>query len=231
MNTHESNKMKSFIDTEEVMIRHETIWKADEDVANAFSAIQLKLPFVSQYHQAQKKNGDTATVVKSNVKTELIAQAVKVSVSVVSYATSKKDLVLEMKVKVTKSDLANLSQLSLLDTLTVFYNEVKPIGPSLKHLQADDLDKLAQLLKAFKESLPKTGANADQSKTATQNIGETIKELNALYKTLDKHVAPYLYIVPDFYNDYKNSRGVKDLRGKSSKAKKAKKAKGEVKTA
>lgn len=39
-------------------------------------------------------------------------------------------------------------------------------------------------------SVPKTGANIDESKTATQNMGKSIKELNTLYKMLDKRVAP-----------------------------------------
>ena len=208
MNKHETNKMNSFIDTEEVMVRNEAIWKEDEDVANTFGSIRLKLPTVNQFHQAQNKNGNTATVVKSSIKTDLIAQAVKVSDSAVSYAASKKDVVLEMKVKVTKSDLSNLSQLSLLDTLTVFYNTVKPLNSSFKHLKTDDMEKLKTLLQSFKSSMPKTGANSDESKTATQNIGESIKELNALYKKLDKHIAPYKYNFADFFSDYRNPRSV-----------------------
>jgi hypothetical protein len=217
MNKHESNKMNSFIDTEEVMVRNESIWQPDEDVANAFADIKLKLPRVNQFHQAQKKNGNTATVVKSSVKSNLIAQAVKISDSAVSYAASKKDAVLEMNVKVTKSYLANLSQLALLDTLTVFYNYTQPLNGSLKHLEPGDLDKLAQLLQSFKTSMPQTGANNDESKTATQNMGETIKELNSMFKTLDKHLKPYKYTQPDFYSDYTNSRKVKDLKGKGKK--------------
>lgn len=172
---------------------------------------------INLYHQAQKKNGNSATTVKSAYKSDLIATAVKISDSAVSYAVSKKDAVLEMGVKVTKSGLANLSQLVLLDTLTLFYNKVQPLNGSLKHLEAGDVEKLNQLLKSFKASLPKPSADSNETKTATQNIGDTIKEINGLYQTLDKHIAPFKYNQPGFYNDYTNSRMVKDLKGKGKK--------------
>lgn len=58
MNKHES---KFFFSTEEFMVRNEAIWKTDEDVAKAFSPIQLKLPLINIYHQVQKKNGNNAS--------------------------------------------------------------------------------------------------------------------------------------------------------------------------
>jgi len=38
-----------------------------------------------------------------------------------------------------------------------------------------------------------------------------------LYVALDKHMAPYKHVSPNFYNDYMNSRGIKDLRKKGKK--------------
>lgn len=56
MNKQETNKMKnSFFSMEEVLSGNEAIWETDEDVANAFSILQLKLPLINKYHKAQKK--------------------------------------------------------------------------------------------------------------------------------------------------------------------------------
>lgn len=57
----------------------------------------------------------------------------------------------------------------------------------------------------------------DQSKTATQNLATLVTEINEMYTTLDKHIGPFEYTEPDFYNNYRNSRVTKDLK-KVSKA-------------
>lgn len=141
----------------------------------------------------------------------------QISDSAVSYAVSKNDVALEMSVKLTKTGLANLSQVTLYDTLSNFYKVVQPLGGSLKHIEAGDIEKLGALLADYKAAIPKTSANTSETKTATLNIGDTIKQINELYVALDKHMAPYKYVSPNFYNDYMNSRGVKDLRKKGKK--------------
>jgi hypothetical protein len=219
MNKYESNKMNSFFNAEEMMVRNESVWKADQNVENIFKLIQLKLPDVNKFHQAQKKNGNTASVVKSGLKNELIGMAVKISASAVSYAVSQKDAVLEMGVKVTKSNLQASSQIRLYDTLMNFSKKVTLLNGSLTHLDPGDIDKLGELIQAFKASIPKPGADSDELKTATLNIGETIKQLNEMFSTLDKHLAPYAYLSPDFFNDYTNSRKMVNLKGKGKKKK------------
>jgi len=136
-----------------------------------------------------------------------------------------------MEVSLQKTNLSKLKQVVLYNTLVKFYNTVKPLKASLTHLDAGDMDKLGSLLDEYKTSIPKIEADNDTSKTATQNIDETMHELNSLYRKLDKHIRPFEYTHADFYSDYMNSRKVKNLKGKSTKTKKAKKANGEVKAA
>jgi hypothetical protein len=218
MKKRETNKMNSFLNTEEVMNRNESIWKMDEVVKNTYDEIVLKLPLVGKYHEAQKKKGNSGTVIKKVSKKEIIDHSVKISESAVSYAVAQKDIVLEQSVKLTKSDLKGLTQVSLYDLLSNFYKVVLPLKTSLKHLEEGEIEKLDQLLKTYKASIPLTGADKDESQTATLNIGESIKVLNKLFDDLDKHIKPYRYKYPDFYSDYFNSRKVIDLKGKSKRA-------------
>ncbi len=222
MNKRETNKMNSFGISEEVLLRNKPIWETDEVIKNLFGEIQLKLPLVLEYGVKQKKNGTVATVVKQTGKTSLIAHALKISVSAVSFSASQKDLVLEKEVKLIKSDLERLTQIGLYNTLSLFYKKVLPLKNSLKHLEANDIDKLKKLLDDFKTSIPQTGADKDQSQTATYNIGDLIYEINNMFIELDKHIAPYQYSQPDFFRDYQNSRKVIDLKGKSTAKSKAK---------
>ena len=170
MNKRETNKMNSFGISEEVLLRNKPIWETDEVIKNLFGEIQLKLPLVLEYGVKQKKNGTVATVVKQTGKTSLIAHALKISVSAVSFSASQKDLVLEKEVKLIKSDLERLTQIGLYNTLSLFYKKVLPLKNSLKHLEANDIDKLKKLLDDFKTSIPQTGADKDQSQTATYNM-------------------------------------------------------------
>lgn len=215
----ETNKMNSFTGSEAVMVRNESIWKGDELVRKAFDPIRSQLLLVSKYYGSQTKNGKSGTIIKSKNKVDLINISLKISTSGVSYAVGKNDMPLEAALKLTKSQLYAYPQVTLHFMLSNFYETVLPLKNSLKHLDKDDFEKMEKYLKNFKDSLPLTVVNKGETKTATMNIGETIKTINEMFLTLDKHIAPYKYLYPDFYNDYMNSRKVIDLRGKSKKTK------------
>lgn len=219
MRKYEINKRNSFLSTQEVMVRNESIWKADDVVENEFDQIRAYLPRIGKNYEKQILNGNSGTLIKSTVKTNAIDIAIKISDSAISYAVAKKDFVLEAAVKLNRSDLLKLPQATLSDVLNAFIKKVLPFSASLKHLKKGDMEKAEKLFKEFEASIPVTSANMGESQTATMNIGESIKTLNQMFLNLDKHIAPYKYNYPDFYNDYMNSRKVINLKGKGKKTK------------
>jgi hypothetical protein len=233
MNDRVSNKANSFSATIEVMLRNEPIWKTSANATKQFSAIQLKMPLITTYDQNQNKGPSISISVKKGLKDDLIKMALKISDSAVDYASGIDDLALELSVTLTDSQLRKLRQNELYDSVDKFYKVVNPLKSSFTHLEETDMDTFHSLLLEYQKAVPKTEADNDSSKTATQNIGEIIRELNRMFIKLDKHIKPYSHSNPDFYSDYKNSRSVKDLRGrgKSTKTKKNKNEDGESKTA
>lgn len=217
MNKYETNKRNSFDNSVEVMDRNQTIWNTDDVVKTEHEKIKTLLSLLGKNHEKQKGKGNSGTILKKGLKKELVALTVKLSESGVSYAVAKSNPVLEASLKLTKSQLNSCGQVKLYDVVSVFYKQILPLKEFLKHLDPGDMEKEGQLLADYKASIPVTGANKDESQTATLNIGETIKTLNQMFSNLDKHIAPYQYNYPDFFNDYTNSRKVTNLKGKSKR--------------
>lgn len=209
--------MNSFLSTEEILVRNEAIWKSDDMVKNVFESIRTMFPLVNKYHEIQNKKENSGTIIKTAIKTDLLAISFKISDSGLAYATSINDPILEAELKLSRSKLSKYPQVILYDTMSAYYKKVLPLKHLLKHLDSDDLDKMYKLIKDFKASIPLAAANINESKTATMNIKKCIKSINELFRTMDKHIAPYKYNFPDFYNDYMNSRKVIDLKGKRRK--------------
>lgn len=215
MNRYETNKRNSFDNSSEVMDRNQIIWNADDVVKTDYEKIKTLLSLLGKNHEKQMEKGNSGTILKKGLKKELIALTVKLSESGVSYAVTQNNPVLEASLKLTKSQLEACGQVKLYDVVSVFYKRILPLKEFLKHLDSGDMEKEGQLLADYKASIPVTGADKDETQTATLNIGETIKTLNQMFLNLNKHIAPYKYKYPDFYNDYMNSRKVTDLKGKS----------------
>lgn len=222
MTDYEANKVSSFQETEEVMIRNEDIWKESENATTQFGAIRLKMPLLTEYDQAQNKGPFVSVTLKKGLKNDLLDISMKVSDSAVDYAAGIKDRSLELQVTFTKNKLKKLRQIPLYDTLSKFYDLVSPLKSNFKHLEATDMDTFKSLLAEYKKAIPSTEADSDSSKTATQNIGETITELNGMFDELDKFIKPFSHKHKDFFSDYSNSRIYKDIKGRGKSKKKSK---------
>lgn len=219
MNKRESNKVNSFNASIEVMLKGEPIWRGSANITKQFGLIRGKMSLIHVYDQKKIEGPAPSTVIKKDIKVNVIPMAVKLSKSAVAYAAGIKDLSLEYSVRFLKSDLTSLKELSLLSKLQKFYAIIAPIKDKLENLNPNDIADFALMLDHLKEALPQPQVELDESKTATYNLETLILEINAMFKELDKFIDPYEYTNPDFYHDYKNSRGVKDLKGKSSKKK------------
>lgn len=222
MNKYESNKVNSFNTSIEVMLKGEPIWKGSVNVTKQFGLIQAKMPLIQVYDLKQNNSEKPSSGVKKDIKKNVIPMAVKFSKSAVAYAAGKKDLALEFSVKFTKTDLSRLKDVSLLTTLLKFYKIILPLKEELEHLNTTDIDDFGAMLENLKTAIPQPQVEIDESKTATQNIGTLVMELNEMFKELDKFIAPFEYTHPDFYRDYMNSRVMKDLKGKKTTKKVAK---------
>jgi hypothetical protein len=214
MNKKESNKVNSFNVTVEVMLKNESIWTGSANVTKQFGLIQGKLPLISVYDRAQNNGEKPSSAVKNNLKEKAIPLAVKLSKSAVAYAAGKSDIALEISVKLTKTGLEKLKDLTLVNTLVKFYNIILPIQAELEHLNSTDVADFGDLVEKLNKAIPQPQVEIDESKTATGNLETLIMEINLMFIELDKFIDPYEYTHPDFYNDYTNSRVVKDLRGK-----------------
>jgi hypothetical protein len=220
MTDYESNKINSFNATSEVMTRNEAIWNTSLNAKNKFGEITAKLPLFTKYHQSQKNGPSISITLKKGAKESLIKMGLKISDSAVDYAAGKKDKALELKVTLTESRLKRYRQLPLYDALSAFYDIVEPIKADLSHLEATDIATFKTMLDDYKQAIPEAEADNDSSRTATQNMGELIREVNGLYNDLDKHIRPFRYKFPDFVSDYFFSRNYKNFRGRGKSEKK-----------
>lgn len=219
MNKKESNKVNSFNAALGVVFKNEPIWKGFVNVSKQVGLIEVKMPLIDVYDQRKINGKKPSSVVKKEIKVKAIPMAMKISKSAISYAAGEKDLALEFSVKLTKSDLEKLKDLSLFTKLEKFYNIVLPLKDKLEHLNATDIADFAATLERLKAALPKPQVEIGESKTATSTLETIISEINDMFIELDKFIDPFEYTHPDFYNDYKNARGVKDLKGKAKSKK------------
>ncbi len=216
MNKRESNKVNSFRATEEVMNQNQTIWSKSGKIAALFALIVEKLKLIGIY-DTKKTRKQPSSALKKGQKKTLISQAVKISKSAIDYAAGINDVILEFKVKVTKSQLDSQKDNSLISLTQMLYETILPFADKLTHLAETDVTDFKASIDAYKATMPKPQAEMDQSKTATENLSTLVTEINEMYTTLDKHIGPFEYTEPDFYNNYRNSRVTKDLK-KVSKA-------------
>ena len=217
MNKHQINKRNSFITTDEVMQRNESIWKESEPISKTIDSIRENLMLIGGYHQKQEGNRATDTLLKKNLKTQLVSQVTKVLTYISAYAIETGNISLEKSVSIKDYELMKLPQSNLTDKVKQLYNVAVGVQPSIKNLDAGEVEMINTLLSSYNESLAKPAADKSESKTATKNLGETFKTLNDLHLKLDKLMGPFRYTEPKFYSDYMNSRIVKDLTGKRSK--------------
>lgn len=188
MNKKESNKVNTFNASVGVLVKNEPIWKGSVNDANQFGLIQTKLELVSVYDQEQNISAKPSSAVKKDIKTKAIPMGVKLSKSAVAYAAGKKDIALEMSVKLTKSGLEGLMENTLLTTLLKLYNIILPFKDQLEHLNPTDVADFGLMLENLKKALPQPQVEMDESKTATYNLGSLITEINDMFKYSSQRV-------------------------------------------
>lgn len=217
MNKHQVNKRNSFITTDEVMQRNESIWKESKPISDTVTSIRDNLGQVGDFHQAQEGNQSTDMLLKKNLKVKMLEQVTKVLTYINAYAIETGNISLEKSVSVKDYELTKLPQKNLTDKVKQLHLIATRVQPSIKNLDIAEVEMINTLLIAYNESLAKPAADKSESKTATKNLRETFKTLNDLHLKLDKLMGPFRYTQPKFYSDYMNSRIVKDLTGKRSK--------------
>ena len=217
MNKYQINKRNSFVTTDEVMMRNESIWKDSEPISQVLTSIRENLLKIGDFHQQQDGDRATDTLIKKNLKSQMVQHVEKVLSYIRAHAVETNNISLGQSVAIKDYELMKMPQNNLIDKVKQFYSIASGVQPSVKNLDIAEVEKMNTLLSAYSESLAKPAADTSESKTATKNLQATFETLNTLYGKLDILMGPYRYTQPSFYSDYMNSRIVKDLTGKRTK--------------
>lgn len=145
-------------------------------------------------------------VLRENLKQDILSTSRKMQ----AYADFKKSNALLKDVKFTKTDLANLKDIELVQIAKRLHEKVNQYLTELGSygLNADTQKTLLDTATLYETSSPQLDVKEREQTNLTTTIMENFKTADGIVASIDKQVEIILDTEPVFYKDYKTTRKV-----------------------
>lgn len=181
--------------------------------------------YITNFDAIEKAQGESSSLVvtlKSETKTSLINNMLKVSAGLTAHATKTNDTALKLSVDYTEYELKKLRDHSLLQESRGLYELALPLIPELPiwKVTKDDVEAINTDSDAFESKDPAIKNIKSRTKQATDDMKAKQIEANTYLKdTLDVYMEPLRFTDATLYGHYTKARTIVNIAGGHSKAK------------
>lgn len=217
MTLNQINKIRMFGATNTVLISNSSLYASSEALILTQQKLAANLAELESYRQVQEQNTSGLTLSKENLREDVENLVLRISVSLVAYATATADVNLKRMARYTPSKLAKISDVVLCDIAANMIRMATPVlaGLEVYFVTQAELDALQQKTADFKISIPQNRVATSSRKASTATIDRLIRETNNILRDeIDPLIQPFQFMNPDFYRQYKNARIIIDYTGR-----------------
>ena len=181
--------------------------------------------FISDFDAIEKAQGESSSSVvalKSETKTTLINNMLKISAGLNAHAAKTNDTALKLAVDYSEYELKKLRDHILLQESRSWYELALPLVPELGiwKITKDDVEAINTNSDAFEAKDPAIKNIKSRTKQATDDMKAKLTEANTYLKgTLDVYMEPLKFTDATLYGHYTKARTIVNIAGGHSKAK------------
>ncbi len=195
------------------LTQNEEVWSANVLLAQVVQELADLINQIEATWQLTSTDQSGVVMEKSAIQEDLIDLTFSLASVLYTMAERTKNLVLQGKVNLSKSDLRRLSDGELAITGKNVLDLLNEYLPSMADygIVSDDIEAMDTTLNRYKESLPVNRVTITGRKAANQQLAVLFASANDLLKKqLDKMINRYEKQNPEFYTSYKNTRMIVD---------------------
>jgi hypothetical protein len=216
MTDSQENKFNSF-EASDFFLNHETIkpiWQGDADFAALVAQLHTLVGEIHNLHALQIEDNTGVTIVKAEVRKQLIDAVLKVIYAVDAHAIFTNDPELQASVSFTMTDLFMMRDNALADTALTIYNIAWPIRVALaaRRLTEAGITLVSTLREQYLGLIPERRFTVAKSKSATKDIREKLEQAgDLLTNKIDRTIMMFQAEFPDFIDQYFITREIINL--------------------
>lgn len=217
MNKSQINKFRMYEAVDLGFASHSEIIEKFDELVAARQRLQVGLQVIGQNRQVQEADSTGLTKNKVQLRSGLINLILQFSAAIMAYATAIKNLDLKTKANYIPSELKTVADPVLADIGQLLKDLAVPFSKDLvKYFVGEaEFAEMDRLLAEFKSSIPKRRVAGNVSKVSTKNIGDVFDAMDKLLREeIDVLMLPFQFKEADFYNAYRNARGIVNYTGR-----------------
>ena len=214
MNAKQINKLNMFEAVQAFLANTQATWTSIAAIGTTKLELDGKITAIRTERQKQEKDASGLVTERKMQRETLLRLTLKVSGSLLAYASVTNNAELTGIADYTKSELMKARDNIFYDKARIIYEAAQPLATQLAgyNIVAADITQFQTLLGQFLTTIPKRRNATAVSKSATTAIGGLFKDVDAILKNkLDKLVLSFRVTNPDFYTNYLNARIIVDL--------------------